>query len=285
MAANGLHEGEFEITEDALKKIVAEYTYEAGVRNLERNIASLCRKCVVRILEGKVKRIVVDEERVEELLGPPRHLPDVAARSPEVGVVTGLAWTPTGGDLLVIETIKMRGQGKVMVTGQLGSVMEESVQAAYSYVRSKGEEYGIEPEIFEKLDVHIHFPEGAIPKDGPSAGVAVTVALVSLFCDQPVYPDLAMTGEVSLQGKVLPVGGIKEKTIAAYRAGIKRVALPESNLKDLIEVPQEVRDGLEFIPIGLVDEAVALALAKIIIPSGNVIAKIDQLTENNKPGE
>jgi ATP-dependent Lon protease len=279
MEATGLREGEIEISEEALKKIISGYTYEAGVRNLERNIASLCRKSLSRILEGRAKSVAIDEEAVESFLGPPKRQPEVAGREPEVGVVTGLAWTPAGGDLLFIETIKMKGSGKVMVTGQLGDVMSESVEAAYSYVRSKAQELGLEGDVFENQDVHIHFPEGAIPKDGPSAGVAVTIALISLFTEQPVYPDVAITGEVTLQGKVLPVGGIKEKSLAAYRAGIKRVAIPRANLKDLNDIPDEVRQALTFIPLDTVDDALEHALGRIILPSGDVIGTF----ENSQP--
>jgi ATP-dependent Lon protease len=277
--ATGLRDGEIEFTEEALSEIVSSYTYEAGVRNLERNISSICRKVIVRILDGRIKGEKIDKAKVEELLGPPMVIQEVASRSPEVGMVTGLAWTPAGGDLLFIETTKMRGSGKVMVTGQLGSVMEESVEAAYSYVRSKADILGIDPEVFETVDVHIHFPEGAIPKDGPSAGVAVTVALISLFTGLPVYPDIAMTGEVTLKGRVLPIGGLKEKSLAAYRGGIKRVAFPEGNIKDLTEIPPEVKAGLEFIPIKTVDEVLQHALAHIILPSSDVIDEIQHLTD------
>jgi ATP-dependent Lon protease len=276
--ATGLREGEIEFTEAALGKIVSGYTYEAGVRNLERNISSLCRKVMVRILDGRSKRIKIDEAKVEELLGPPIVIEEVANRTPEVGMVTGLAWTPAGGDLLFIETTKMKGSGKVMVTGQLGSVMEESVEAAYSYVRSKADVMGIDPAVFETVDVHIHFPEGAIPKDGPSAGVAVTIALISLFTGLPVYPDIAMTGEVTLKGRVLPIGGLKEKSLAAFRGGIKRVAFPEGNIKDLVEIPPEVKAGLEFIPIKTVDEVLQHALAHIILPTSDVMDEIQHLT-------
>jgi ATP-dependent Lon protease len=277
--ATGLKEEEIQFTEGAIMKIVTGYTYEAGVRNLERNISSICRKVMVRILDGRNKKIKVDEAKVEELLGPVMIIQDVANRTPEVGMVTGLAWTPAGGDLLFIETTKMRGTGKVMVTGQLGSVMEESVEAAYSYVRSKADVLGINPEVFETVDVHIHFPEGAIPKDGPSAGVAVTVALISLFTGLPVFPDLAMTGEVTLKGRVLPIGGLKEKSLAAFRGGIKRVAFPEANIKDLVEIPKEVKAGLEFIPIKTVDDVLQHALGHIIVPSSDVIDEIQHLTD------
>ncbi len=281
--ATGLKAEEITFTEGALSKIISGYTYEAGVRNLERNISSICRKVMVRILDSKTTSAKITENEVEQLLGPPQVIPEVANRSPEVGIVTGLAWTPAGGDLLFIETTKMKGSGKVMVTGQLGSVMEESVEAAYSYVRSRADQLGIDPEVFEQVDVHIHFPEGATPKDGPSAGVAVTVALISLFTGQPVFPDLAMTGEVTLQGRVLPIGGLKEKSLAAYRGGIKRVAFPAANVKDLIEIPAEVKSALEMIPIKTVDDVLQLALAHIIVPSGDVISEIENLT--NKTGQ
>ncbi|MBK7091363.1 MAG: endopeptidase La, partial [bacterium] len=277
MEATGLKDTEFSITEDALRAIITGYTYEAGVRNLERNIGSICRKCVVRILEGAATKIVVDPATVEALLGPAKISYDVANRQPEVGVVTGLAWTPFGGDILFIETIRMRGNGKVLVTGRLGDVMQESVEAAYSFVRSRATELGLDPVIFEQTDVHIHFPEGAIAKDGPSAGVAVTVALISLFTEQPVYHTVAMTGEVSLQGKVLPIGGLKEKSLAAFRAGIKKVLFPIGNTKDLIEIPQEVRSGLEFVPIETIDDALDQSLARIILPSTDAVIAIENL--------
>jgi ATP-dependent Lon protease len=277
MESTGLKDGEFKITDEALKLIITGYTYEAGVRNLERNIGSLCRKSVVRILEGSVSSMLVNEEITEALLGPPRVTHDVANRQPEVGVVTGLAWTPVGGDILFIETIRMKGKGTVMVTGQLGAVMQESVEAAYSFVRSRATELGLDPVIFEQTDVHIHFPEGAIPKDGPSAGVAVTVALISLFTEQPVYHTVAMTGEVSLQGKVLPIGGLKEKSLAAYRAGIKKVLFPAGNLKDLIEIPEEVRGSLEFVPIETIDDALEHSMARIILPSTDAVIAIENM--------
>ncbi len=277
MKATGLREGEFEITDAALQAVITGYTFEAGVRNLERNISSLCRKSIVKILEGAATKITIDAPQVEEYLGPAQIIPDVANRQPEVGVVTGLAWTPFGGDILFIETLRMKGVGKVMVTGQLGDIMEESVEAAYSFVRSRATELGLEPAIFEQTDVHIHFPEGAIPKDGPSAGVAVTVALISLFTDQPVYHTVAMTGEVSLQGKVLPIGGLKEKSLAAFRAGIKKILFPAGNLKDLVEVPKEVIAGLEFVAIETVDDALEHSLARIILPSSDAVIAIENL--------
>ncbi len=278
MESTGLREGEFEVSDEALMAIISGYTYEAGVRNLEREIASLCRKSVVRILEGGVSKVSVTAENLHEFLGPVKIIQDVANREPEVGIVTGLAWTPVGGDLLFIETIKMPGNGKVRVTGRLGEVMGESVQAAYSFVRSRASEIGIDAEDFDNYDVHIHFPEGAIPKDGPSAGVAVTIALISLFTGQPVNHLVAMTGEVTLQGKVLPIGGLKEKTLAAYRGGIKKVLFPEANIKDLSEIPEEVRNGLEMIPIKSVAEALQHSVSKIVLPTGEVVEAIENMT-------
>lgn len=278
MEATGLREGEFEVTDDALMAIIGGYTYEAGVRNLERQISSLCRKSVVMILEDTIKKVKVTEENLHEFLGPPKIIQDVANRQPEVGIVTGLAWTPYGGDLLFIESIKMHGSGKVRVTGRLGEVMGESVQAAYSFVRSRAPEMGIEDEAFTNYDVHIHFPEGAIPKDGPSAGVAVTIALISLFTGQPVNHLVAMTGEVTLQGKVLPIGGLKEKTLAAFRGGIKKVLYPDQNQKDLSEIPEEVRNGLEMIPIKTVGEALEHSVSKIVLPTGEVVEAIENMS-------
>ena len=282
MESTGLRDNEFEISDEAIKVIITGYTYEAGVRNLERTIGGICRKCVVKILEGAVASVKIDEAAVEALLGPPRITYDVANRQPEVGVVTGLAWTPFGGDILFIETIRMRGKGTVIVTGQLGNIMQESVEAAYSYVRSRAGEFGLDPVIFEQTDVHIHFPIGAIPKDGPSAGVAVTVALISLFTEQPVYHTVAMTGEVSLQGKVLPIGGLKEKSLAAYRAGIKKVLFPAGNIKDLPEIPEEVRGSLEFVPIETIDDALDQALARIILPSLDAVSAIENFKKNER---
>jgi ATP-dependent Lon protease len=279
--ATGLQPEEIEIEDEALRLIISSYTYEAGVRNLERSIAGLCRKVVMQVLEEKATSVRISADNLEEFLGPQIRIPEVAGRDPEVGLVTALAWTPAGGDLLFIEAIKMSGSGKVMVTGQLGNVMSESVEAAYSYVRSQAPKLSLDAEIFGQYDIHIHFPEGAIPKDGPSAGVAVTIALISLLTEQPVYPDLAITGEVTLQGRVLPVGGIKEKCLAAYRAGIRRVAMPKANFKDLVEIPDEVKATLEFIPLETVDDVLMHALGRIILPSGEIIESL----ENNSGGD
>ncbi len=261
---NGLENYEIVFQEKALFKIIREYTREAGVRNLERRIGSILRKIAKEIAMGKLKkkRIVITPRRVEKYLGAPQYYSEVAARKGEVGVVTGLAWTPTGGDILFIEVLKMPGGKNLILTGQLGDVMKESATAALSLVRSKAEKLGIDPKFYDKYDIHIHVPAGAIPKDGPSAGVAIFVALVSLLTEKPVDPELAMTGEITLRGKVIPVGGIKEKVIAAKRAGIKRVILPQWNKKDLVDVPDYIKESLKFHFIDNVDEAIEIAFGE-----------------------
>ncbi len=261
---NGLDDFDILFQEKAILKIIREYTREAGVRNLERKIGSILRKIAKEAATGKLKkkRIVITPRRVEKYLGAPQYYSEVAARKGEVGVVTGLAWTPTGGEILFVEALKMPGGKNLILTGQLGDVMKESATAALSLVRSKAEKLGIDPKFYEKYDIHIHVPEGAIPKDGPSAGVAIFVALVSLLREQAVDPELAMTGEITLRGKVIPVGGIKEKVIAARRAGIKRVILPQWNKKDLVDVPDYVKNSLEFHFIDNVDEAIEIAFGK-----------------------
>jgi ATP-dependent Lon protease len=244
-------EGKFrvELEKDTLLYLIERYTREAGVRNLEREIASICRKLARRVLKDKTQRrstIAVTEERVRELLGQPRYREQKREQAPEVGAASGLAWTQVGGELMLTEVSLMRGKGNVTLTGQLGDVMQESARAALSFVRSRAERLGIDAEIFEKTDVHVHVPEGAIPKDGPSAGITMAVALISAFTRTPVRVDLAMTGEITLRGNVLPVGGIKEKVLAAYRAGIREIVLPEENEKDLEEVSDDVRSEMIF---------------------------------------
>ncbi|MCC6464371.1 MAG: endopeptidase La [Planctomycetes bacterium] len=245
--AAGLKPESVKFPRSAIREIVRGYTREAGLRNFERRIAAICRKIATRVAGGELKPgtgVVVKAEKVEDYLGQRAWLPEAAARKPEVGVVTGLAWTAMGGDTLLIESTRYKGNGQVRVTGSLGDVMKESVTTALSWVRTHAADFGIEPDAFEKHDVHVHFPEGAVPKDGPSAGVSITTALVSLFTGRQVRGDVAMTGEVTLRGKVLAVGGIKEKVLAAYRAGLKEVLLPRLNEKDLADVPKEARDAL-----------------------------------------
>ncbi|MGB5080388.1 MAG: endopeptidase La, partial [Burkholderiales bacterium] len=255
LAENGLKPGQFEISDRALGAIIRDYTREAGVRSLERQIGAVCRRAAVQIAGGEVQLVSVDEEQLAAILGPAKFENEVALRAGLPGVATGLAWTPVGGDILFIETSRTPGGGKLILTGQLGDVMKESAQAALTLVKSRAATLGSDPVNFEKTDVHVHVPDGAIPKDGPSAGVAMFVALASLFSDRTVRSDTAMTGEISLRGLALPVGGIKEKVLAAMRAGIRRVLLPARNRKDLEEVPEEAKRKLEFVFLDNVDDA------------------------------
>ena len=257
---NGLTEDQFEIRDAALAALIRDYTREAGVRSLERQIGALCRNAAVRIAEGKLARVHVEEGDLAAVLGPPKFESDVALRVSLPGVATGLAWTPVGGDILFVEASRTPGTGKLILTGQLGDVMKESAQAALTLVKSSAADLGIDAGVFEKADVHVHVPAGAIPKDGPSAGVAMFVCLASLFAGKPVRNDTAMTGEISLRGLVLPVGGIKEKVLAAMRAGISRVMLPARNRRDFEEIPAEARDKLEFVWLETVDQAMAQAV-------------------------
>ena len=236
---------------------------EAGVRQLERAIETVCRKCARQRTTGYTGTWSFGEADIEKLLGPPYVLPEMAEGHAEVGVATGLAWTTTGGDLLLIESLKMRGAGRVIVTGQLGDVMKESVQAAHSYVRARAELLGIDPEVFDDYDLHIHFPEGAVPKDGPSAGITIVMAIASALAEAPIRNDVAMTGEVTLRGKVIAVGGLKEKIMAAYRAGIKTVVFPADNQKDIVEVPESVRSNMTLVPVSAVDEVFRYAFVGV----------------------
>ncbi|HVU01170.1 MAG TPA: endopeptidase La [Polyangiaceae bacterium] len=257
-----------EITDEAIEEIIEHYTREAGVRSLERQVASVIRGVAVKVAEGDTqKRVIKTEEQLREFLGPVKYTSEVAERTEETGVATGLAWTSVGGEILFIEATRMFGTGKLQLTGQLGDVMKESAHAALSYLRSNAEKYGITKDFLEKSDVHIHIPAGGMPKDGPSAGITMFTALVSLMTGIRVRHDVAMTGEISLRGRVLPIGGVKEKILAAHRAGIKRVLLPDRNKADLEEVPQEVRDELEFVLVSKLDEVLAAALEKAPQPS------------------
>ncbi len=262
--ANGLKPSQIEFADPALAAIVEEYTREAGVRNLERQIGTICRKVAREVAEGKGKgKVRISAKRARELLGRRRVFAEQRRRTKVPGVATGLAWTPTGGDVLFIEATSMPGSGKLTITGQLGDVMKESAQAALSYVRGHWRDFApkLDGEWFAKHDIHIHVPAGAVPKDGPSAGVAMTVALASLICGRPVRNDVAMTGEVTLTGQVLPIGGLKEKSLAAQRAGIKRVLVPERNEGDVAEIPEHERSELEFVYVDEVTKAIEAALA------------------------
>jgi ATP-dependent Lon protease len=257
---HGLSPEQLSFADGVITKIIREYTREAGVRNLEREIANLCRKVAAKIAAGEVERVELSEEDLPKLLGPAKFFPEAAERTERSGVAIGLVWTPVGGDIVFIEATKMPGKGNLILTGKLGEVMKESAQAALSYIRSKAEELGIEAKVFLENDIHIHVPSGAIPKDGPSAGVTIATALASLLTDTPVRSDLAMTGEITLRGKVLPVGGIREKVLAAHRVGLKKVILPKRNEVDLAEVAENVRKDLEFEFVESVDEVLQLAL-------------------------
>ncbi|CAA9889081.1 Lon protease [Candidatus Methylobacter favarea] len=260
MENNGLTPEQFTITDPAILTIIQDYTREAGCRNLEREIGGVCRHVAMRIAEGIVTSEIIDSEQIPGILGPKKFESDIAMRTSVPGVATGLAWTPVGGDILFIEATRLHGNGKLILTGQLGEVMKESAQAALSLVKSRARELGLNPEIFEKNDIHIHVPAGAIPKDGPSAGVAMFTALFSAFSERTVRSDVAMTGEISLRGLVLPVGGIKEKVIAAARAGIKTVMLPARNQRDFEEIPEAVRNQLRFIWLEKVDDGLKIAI-------------------------
>jgi ATP-dependent Lon protease len=260
LEANGLSAEQAEIEPEALKLVVKGYTREAGVRNLEREIGKLFRHAAVQVAEGTATKVVIAPKDIATVLGQPRFEGEIAQRTSVPGVATGLAWTPVGGDILFIEASKVPGKGGMILTGQLGDVMRESVQAAMTLVKSRAAQLGIDPQAFEKSDIHVHVPAGATPKDGPSAGVAMFTALTSLLTNRTVRSDTAMTGEISLRGLVLPVGGIKEKVVAAAAAGLKRVMLPARNKRDYDDIPKSARDNLEFIWLERVDEAIAAAL-------------------------
>jgi ATP-dependent Lon protease len=259
----GIKASQAELTGAALLAIINDYTREAGVRNLEREIGNVIRHVAVKVAEGKAERMTVDEADLASILGPRKFEAEVAMRSGIPGVATGLAWTPVGGDILFIEATRMPGNGRLILTGQLGDVMKESAQAALSLVKARSAQLGIAPEVLEKSDIHVHVPAGATPKDGPSAGVAMFVALASLLTGRPVRSEVAMTGEISLRGLVLPIGGVKEKVLAALRAGIKTVMLPERNRRDLEEIPADARDQLQLVWIENADQALATALSSI----------------------
>jgi ATP-dependent Lon protease len=262
MVKHGLDAKEWLVEDSALMELVRRYTREAGVRNLEREISNLARKAVKDILTNKKKKIVVDAAAVADYLGPPKFRFGEIEAEDQVGLVTGLAWTEVGGELLTIEGVMMPGKGRMTVTGNLKDVMKESISAAASYVRSRAVDFGIEPPSFDKRDVHVHVPEGATPKDGPSAGVAMATVIVSMLTGIPVRHDVAMTGEVTLRGRVLPIGGLKEKLLAALRGGIKKVLIPEDNAKDLTDLPNSVKSGLEIVPVTRMEEVLAHALVR-----------------------
>ena len=259
---HGLKEKEFEVTDAALNEMVRTYTREAGVRNLEREIAKLARKAVTKLVKKEVTKVVVTPENLEDFLGVKRYRYGLAEAEDQIGVVTGLAWTSVGGELLPIEALRLPGKGRMKTTGKLGDVMKESIEAASSYVRSVSPQLGVKPTKFDKIDIHVHVPDGATPKDGPSAGLAMVTSIVSVLTQIPVRKDIAMTGEVSLRGNAMPIGGLKEKLLAALRGGIKTVLIPEENTRDLPEIPDSVKAGLEIIPVKHVSEVLKLALVR-----------------------
>ena len=266
MSKHGLDAKEWVVADSAITELIRRYTREAGVRNLEREISNLARKAVKEILTHKSKAIVVNSGNVAEFLGPPKFRYGEIEADDQVGLVTGLAWTEVGGELLTIEGVMMPGKGRMTVTGNLKDVMKESISAAASYVRSRAIDFGIEPPLFDRRDIHVHVPEGATPKDGPSAGVGMATVIVSMLTGIAVRRDIAMTGEITLRGRVLPIGGLKEKLLAALRGGIKKVLIPEDNVKDLAEIPNSVKNGLEIVPVSRMDEVLAHALVRRPIP-------------------
>jgi ATP-dependent Lon protease len=265
---HGIKAEQLTITDEAVEEIIEHYTREAGVRSLERTVASVIRGVAVKVAEGDTSpRVIKSEEDLHQFLGAIKYTSEVAERTEETGVATGLAWTSVGGEILFIEVTRMFGTGKLQLTGQLGDVMKESAHAALSYVRTNAEKFGLAKDFLEKSDIHVHIPAGAMPKDGPSAGITMFTAIISLLTGIRVRHDVAMTGEISLRGRVLPIGGLKEKTLAAHRAGIKRVLVPERNKADLDEVPKEVRDELEFVFVKTLDEVLQAALERVPQPS------------------
>ena len=260
--AHGLKAGEFTLTSEGLRALVQRYTREAGVRTLEREIAKLCRKALRQILEGKTTSVTVTPDNLSDFAGVQKYRHGLSETEHQIGAVTGLAWTEVGGELLTIESVTVPGKGAAKITGKLGDVMKESIETAFSYVKARAPSYGIKPSLFQRKDIHIHLPEGAVPKDGPSAGIGIVTAIVSTLTGVPVRREIAMTGEVTLRGRVLPIGGLKEKLLAALRGGIETVLIPAENEKDLAEIPQNVKEGLRIIPVAHVDEVLRLALTE-----------------------
>ena len=257
---SGLDVNEIQILDQALRRLIREYTYEAGVRNLEREIGRMSRKVARLKSEKKRYPTRLGSALVERFLGPPQFFSTEAERQDEFGVATAIAWTESGGEIMPVEILILEGKGSLQITGQIGEVMQESAQAALSYLKSRSRQFELDPEIYERLDVHIHIPEGAIPKDGPSAGITIATALISAFTEREVYKDVGMTGEITLRGRVLPVGGVREKVLAAHRAGLRTVILPERNVKDLVDVPKKVRTDLKIVPVNHMDQVLEIAL-------------------------
>jgi len=292
LKSHGLKDEELGISEAAVRDIVRFYTREAGVRRLEQEVAKVCRKVVKELLTSKAKqgakaakKINVTPKNLDKYLGVQRYDFGVAAKENQVGQVTGLAWTSVGGELLTIEAVLLPGKGKTTTTGKLGDVMKESTQAAMSVVRSRAQRLGIPNNFYEENDIHIHFPEGATPKDGPSAGIAITTALVSILTGIPVRADVAMTGEITLRGEVLPIGGLKEKLLAAHRGGIKTVLIPQQNVKDLTDVPENIKNHLDIHPVQWIDDVLELALASKPQPAPVAADADETLAKDVQPAD
>ena len=279
---NGIPAKSLKIVPAAMHELIDSYTSEAGVRNLERQLASLCRKCARIVLENPDQKITVTAKKLEELLGPKRFKRDRLTKTDEVGLVNGLAWTSVGGEILPIEVAVMEGTGKIELTGSLGDVMKESARTAITCIRTRAAKLGISHDFYCKYDIHIHAPEGAIPKDGPSAGIAMATAITSALCNIPVRHDVAMTGEITLLGRVLPIGGLKEKTMAAYRAGVKKVLIPADNVSDLYEVEDVVKAHIQFVPVERIDQVLQEALAKQPEPAAEALASTPLLETEGK---
>lgn len=280
LGEHGLTEKNLEISEGTIRRIIREYTREAGVRNLERSISAICRKVAREVVKDREKHIRLTKQNLQKYLGVPRYRYGAAEKEDEIGVATGLAWTEAGGDLLSIEVSLMKGKGKMTLTGQLGDVMQESAKAAISYIRSRAQSLGLDENFYEEIDIHIHVPEGAIPKDGPSAGIAIATALASALTKKPIRKDVTMTGEITLRGRVLPIGGVKEKMLAAHRAGIRNILLPAENRRDLSDLPQNVRRKVEVIFVEHMDEVLNTALSEPPLKAGEELTR-KKIKENN----
>ena len=277
---NGVKDGELNLNDGTIKDVIRYYTRESGVRNLEREISKISRKVVKKVVNKETDTVMVNSDNLSDFLGVRKFKFGELEDKDKIGIVTGLAWTEFGGEILKIETVNMPGKGRMQITGKLGDVMQESVKAAKSYVRSKCLDFGIIPPIFEKKDFHIHVPEGATPKDGPSAGIAMVTSIVSSISKIPVNKDIAMTGEVTITGQVLPIGGLKEKLLAAHRAGIKQVLIPKENKKDLVDIPKKVKDDIKITTVETADEVLKIALTKELKATEWV--EVDNISENKK---
>ncbi len=281
----GLEPGEVRFTDQAVQKVIREYTYEAGVRNLERELGRALRKIARLKAEKKRYPSRISDGTVERFLGPPQFHQSEAEREDEVGVATSIAWTEGGGDIMPVEIALMEGKGSLQITGQIGEVMQESAQAAMSYLKSRAEDFQIDSEVFDRTDIHIHIPEGAIPKDGPSAGITMTTALISIFTDRKAHKEVGMTGEITLRGKVLPVGGVREKVLAAHRAGLKTLILPKKNMKDLVDLPRRVKEDIRFVPVEHMDQVIVEALYPAEPPPTKTAKPARRAASKDKPSQ